>query len=70
MAYTQSQLDALEKALAEGAETVKYQDKLVTYRSLDDMLKIRDMMRNELGLNANSDGGVLYPSFSKGLDIL
>lgn len=70
MAYTQNQLNALEAAIAEGALTVKYQDKSVEYRSLADMLKIRDIMKTDLGLNANNGGGIVYPSFSKGLDCL
>ncbi len=70
MAYTQQQLDALEAAIAEGALTVRYQDKLVTYRSLSEMMQIRSMMRDELGLTANNSGGIVYPSFSKGLDCL
>lgn len=68
MAYTQDQLKALEAAIAEGALVVKYGDKSVEYRSLDDMLRIRDLMRADLGSAVNSDGGVVYPSFSKGLD--
>lgn len=69
MAYTQLQLDALDKAIAEGALTVKYADKQVTYRSLDEMLRIRNLMRDDLGVSAGT-GGVVYPSFSKGLDCL
>lgn len=67
MAYTQQQLTAIEAAIAEGALVVQYEGKRVEYRSLADMIKIRDLIKGELGLNANSDGGVVYPSFSKGL---
>lgn len=66
MAYTQQQLDALEAAIAEGALSVKYGDKAVTYRSLDEMLRIRAAMRAALGLSSNSGGGGVYPTFSKG----
>lgn len=65
MAYTIDQLTALEAAIAEGALTVKYQDKQVTYRSLDEMFRIRKLMRDELGLNGTS-GGRRLASFSKG----
>jgi hypothetical protein len=68
MMYTQEQLTTIEAAIAEGALTVKYGDKQVTYRSLDEMLRIRGMMREELGTNANATGGVVYPRFSKGLN--
>lgn len=65
MAYTIDQLNRLEAAIAEGALTVKYQDKQVTYRSLDEMIRIRKLMRDELGLNGTS-GGRRLAGFSKG----
>jgi hypothetical protein len=49
--FTQDQLNALEAAIADGALKVKYSDKEVEYRSLGEMLKIRDIMINALGLN-------------------
>lgn len=55
--FTQAQLDALESAIADGALKVKYSDKEVEYRSLEEMLKIRDTMRNDLGLNKVSSCG-------------
>jgi hypothetical protein len=51
MAFTQEQLDALEAAIAQGAKRVKYADKEVEYPSLKDMLDLRNVMRDELGLN-------------------
>jgi len=71
MAWTQQQLTALEAAIADGALTVRYADKTVTYRSLDEMLRIRDMMRDALGLSGSEAGSarMVYPQFSKGLDI-
>lgn len=52
MAYTQDDLTRLDKAIAEGSLEVSYGDKRVKYRSLDEMLRIRDLIRNELGLTA------------------
>jgi len=66
MAYTMEQYSALQAAIAEGALTVRYADKSVQYRSLDEMARILKMMATELGLNANNDGGRRYASFSKG----
>ena len=43
-------LAALESALAQGVTSVTYDGKSVSYRRLEDMLKIRDWMRRELGL--------------------
>lgn len=66
MAYSQTDLDAIEKAIASGALKVKYADKEVNYRSLDEMLKIRDQIRRALGKTSLS--GSLTPTFTKGLD--
>ena len=52
--WTQEQLDALNAAIAEGALRVKYQDKEVEYRSLSDMLKLKQIMEDCL---AQQDGG-------------
>lgn len=49
MAFTQTQLDALEQAISLGVTTVDYGDRKVTYRSLAEMTRIRDMMRRDLG---------------------
>ena len=52
MAYTQIQLDALDSSIAKGITEVTYDGQTVKYRSLSEMLKVRKMMRDELGLNA------------------
>lgn len=72
--FTLEQLISLESAIADGALKVKYSDKEVQYRSLEEMLKIRDIMRNDLGLNSCSKkskglfgGKRLYMEHSKGL---
>lgn len=54
MAFTQQDLDALERAIALGARRVKYQDPAggmhdKEYSSLDEMLRVRGMIRAELG---------------------
>lgn len=64
--YTQEQYNALCEAIAQGALKVKYADKEVEYRSLTDMLRIRDLMAEDLGLK-KSGGGRLYAKFNKGL---
>jgi hypothetical protein len=51
MAYSQSDLAAIEQAIATGALTVRYADgRLTTFRSLADLRSIRDQMRAELGI--------------------
>lgn len=59
MAFTQDQLDAIEAAIAEGTLTVKYADKEVTYRSLDELLRIRALIVGALG---GKKPRVWYPS--------
>jgi hypothetical protein len=48
MAFTLSQLEALEQAIASGELTVKYDGKEVTYRSMDDLIKAYNMVRGQL----------------------
>jgi hypothetical protein len=50
MAFTQAQLDAIEEGIAAGTTSVSYEGKSVTYRSLDDMLRVRAIIRSALGL--------------------
>jgi len=47
--FSQDDLDALERALVKGVRVVKYTDKEITYRSLTDMIALRDLLRRELG---------------------
>ena len=49
MAFTQTQLDLLNNAIAQGVLEVKYADKTVIYRSLSEMMAIRDTIKTELG---------------------
>jgi hypothetical protein len=52
MAYTQSQLDALEAALASGTLTVEFDGKRVTYRSLDEIHRAIQIIKTALGQQA------------------
>jgi hypothetical protein len=55
MAYSQSDLDTLQGAIATGALEVQYADgRRVRYRSLDDMRKICQEIKNALGYRAES----------------
>lgn len=67
MAFTITQLEALEAAIAQGAKRVKYTDKEVEYNSYDDMIKLRDRMRIELGL-VTGTARRIYHSTCKGTD--
>ena len=68
MAWTESDLIILEKAIAQGATRVKYADKEVEYRTLTEMMTIRDNIRTELGLNGtDANPGRKIAAFSKGI---
>lgn len=68
MAFVLSDLDVLDKAIAQGAMTVKYGDKEVTYRSLNEMFQLREQIKDELGLNGTAtDKGRRYACFDKGI---
>ena len=65
--FTLAQLAALTEAIATGALKVKYQDREVTYHSLADMIKLRDQMRQELGVaGAEQSRNRRYAQFGKG----
>jgi hypothetical protein len=66
MAFTQADLDALDAAIASGELSVGYGDRRVTYRSLDELLRAREIMARALGLTTAAPRRVL--SHSKGLD--
>lgn len=67
MAFTQPQLDALKDAIAQGALTVKYADKEVTYRGLSEMMRIKAIMENEINAGAAKPSRNIKVGFSKGL---
>lgn len=48
MAFTLTQLNALETAMASGQLSVNYDGKSITYRSVDDLIKARNLVRAEL----------------------
>lgn len=66
MAFTTSQYSALVAAITTGATEVNYGDKKVTYRSVNEMIRIKNMMEAELGINKTKSKKVLT-SFNKGL---
>jgi hypothetical protein len=49
VAYTQAQVDELKKSIAEGVLKVRFADREVTYRSLDEMRQTLSMMQSEVG---------------------
>lgn len=48
MAFTLTQLDAIESALASGELAIEYEGKKVQYRSMADLVTARNILRAEL----------------------
>lgn len=47
---TLARLAAIETAIASGVTRVSYDGKSTEYRSLSELIKVRDMLRREVGL--------------------
>ena len=63
--WTLDDLANLEDAIKKGVQRVKYQDKEVTYRSLKEMLELRNEIRKCLGLVKK--GSRIFAKTNKGL---
>lgn len=66
-AWTLDDIATLEKAIAQGTLRVQYADKLIEYRTLNDMLRTLDIMRKDLGV-APKNAGRKFAEHSKGLE--
>lgn len=64
--YTLEQYKALMEALAQGVKKVKYFDKEVEYRDLNEMLRLQIEMERCLFPEENKNNGRMFASFSKG----
>jgi hypothetical protein len=66
VSWTQTELDALDAAIAQGVLSYTINGKTVTYRSLDDMLRLRAQMQREIGLSTTQSAKrVTYLSFKR-----
>jgi hypothetical protein len=68
MAYTTDQYQTLVSAIAQGAMLVKYADKEVQYRTLDEMLRLKRDMESELKIGTAGKSTRRYAQFSTGLN--
>ena len=69
MAWSQGDLDVLDAAIATGALEVQYADKKVTYRTLKEMMQIRNTISAELvPVAAGVQPGRRFGAFGKGLE--
>jgi len=48
MAFTQSDLDALDAARKQGAKRIRFQDRDFEFDSIDDYIKLRNLILNDI----------------------
>lgn len=48
MSFTQNNLDAVNKAIASGALIVEYDGQKITYRSMGELMRARDLIKSDL----------------------
>ena len=59
MAFTTEQYNALCEAISQGVLKVEYSDKKVEYRSLSEMLQLKKLIEQELGLGKPQNNRLL-----------
>jgi multidrug resistance efflux pump len=67
MAWTSSDLAAIEKAIASGELSVQFAERRMQYRSIDELLKARVVIKEELAQAGTSVASVrsTYATFTK-----
>ncbi|MGE8309732.1 MAG: phage head-tail joining protein [Pseudomonas protegens] len=59
MSFTHSHLAAIEGAIARGEKTVRYGDRTVEYRTVDELLRAREEIRGSLSAAAGPRARVI-----------
>jgi hypothetical protein len=69
MAWTQTDIDALKSAIADGrgARSITFGDQSVTFNSIDDMLKLLAVMTADVTATAGTSTRTRYAATSKGV---
>lgn len=62
--FTQADLDAVNKAIASGELSVRYGDKSVTYRGIDELLRAQEVIKR--AVQSPTVPSFTLASFSKG----
>jgi hypothetical protein len=67
MAWTSTDLTAIETAIASGALRVKFSDREVQYRSMDELLKARNVIKESIASSGGASPSVrsTYAQFTK-----
>jgi hypothetical protein len=67
MAWTQDDLDAIEKKIASGNQRIRMGDRDITQWDIDELIRRRNIIAGALSSPAANSIGVQYVSTSKGL---
>jgi len=68
MAWTQADVEALERAIADGkgARSIQFADQVVTFNSITEMLELLAIMRNGVSSAAGTSQRTRYAATRKG----
>lgn len=64
--FTQGQLDTLETMIAGGVLESEYDGRRIKYRSMAELIRARDIVKNGLGSSATTRVTHVNPVFSRG----
>ncbi len=64
--FTQAQLDQLNSMIASGVLKSEYDGQRIEYRSMADLIRARDLVRNALATTTSTRVTHINPVFSKG----
>jgi len=65
MAWTSTDLTAIERAIASGELTVRFGDRQIQYRSIDELLRARDLIKSVVDPSVSASTRCTSASFSK-----
>lgn len=68
MAWTQADVDALERAIADGkgVRSIQFADQVVTFNSIEEMLRLLAVMRGAVAAAAGTSQRTRYGATRKG----
>jgi hypothetical protein len=58
MSFTQAHLDALNQAIASGELTIEYNGKKITYRSIGELVKAKQLVEAELSNTSRASNSI------------
>lgn len=67
MAYTQTDLNRIEQAIATGTLRITHNGKTTEFRSLAEMMRVRDLIKKDISAGQRPAGARYYaPVFDRG----